>query len=112
MRCMRTLTLRAQVLGRLAIERYLGRALAKLPYGAGSSLLHVVGGDMGGGYEWQAAPNYCASVRRGTSAVTLDQDGKIARLTTVWDGAMIPDADIKALILLSLDQRNLVLRSG
>ena len=97
------MTLRAQVLGRPAIERYLGRALAKLPYGAGSSLLHVVGGDMGGGYEWQAAPNYCASVRRGTSAVTLDQDGKIARLTTVWDGAMIPDADIKALILQSLD---------
>jgi len=84
------MTLRAQVLGRLAIERYLGRALAKLPYGAGSSLLHVVGGDMGGGYEWQATPNYCASVRRGTSAVTLDQDGKIA-------------ADIKALILLTLD---------
>jgi hypothetical protein len=43
------------VLGRLAIERYLRRALSKLPAGAGSSLLHVVGGDMGGGYEWQAA---------------------------------------------------------
>ena len=97
------MTLRAQVLGRLAIERYLGRALAKLPAGGGSSLLHVVGGDMGGGYEWQAAPAYRASVRRGVSAVTLDQDGKITRLTTVWDGAMVPDADIKALILLSLD---------
>jgi len=97
------MTLRAQVLGRLAIERYLGRAVAKLPAGAGSSLLHVVGGDMGGGYEWQAAPAYRASLRRGISAITLDQDGKITRLTTVWDGAMIPDADIKALILLSLD---------
>ena len=74
------------MLGRLAIERYLGRALAKLPYGAGSSLLHVVGGDMGGGYEWQAAPNYCASVRRGTSAVTLDQDGKVIRWIDYWDG--------------------------
>jgi hypothetical protein len=97
------MTLRAQVLGQLAIERYLGRALAKLPAGAGSSLLHVVGGDMGGGYEWQAAPAYRASVRRGISGITLDQDAKITRLTTVWDGAAIPDADIKALSLLSLD---------
>jgi len=52
------------------IERYLGRAFSKLPAGAGSSLLHVVGGDMGGGYEWQAAPAYRASVRRGISAIT------------------------------------------
>ncbi len=96
-------TLRTQVLGRLAIERYFGRALAKLPAGAGSSMLHVVGGDMGGGYEWQAAPAYRASVRRGISAIALDQDGKITRLTTVWDGAMISDAEIKTLILLSLD---------
>ena len=58
---------------------------------------------MGGGYEWQAAPAYRASVRRGITAITLDQDSKITRLTTVWDGAMIPDADIKALVLLSLD---------
>ena len=77
------MTLRAQVLGRLAIERYLGRALAKLPAGAGSSLLNVVGGDKGGGYEWQAAPAYRPSVRRGISAITLDQDGKITRLRTV-----------------------------
>jgi hypothetical protein len=97
------MTLRTQVLGRLAIERYFDRALTRLPAGAGSSLLHVVGGDMGGGYEWQAAAAYRASVRRGISAITLDQDGKITRLTTVWDGAMIPDADIQSLIPLSLD---------
>ena len=97
------MTLRAQVLGRLAIERYLGRVLAKVPAGAGSSLLPVVGGDTGGGYEWHAAPDFRASVRRGISAITLNQDSKITRLTTVWDGAVIPDADIKALILLSLD---------
>ena len=50
------MTLRAQILGRLAIERYLVRALVKLPAGGGSSLRHGVGGNMGGGYEWQAAP--------------------------------------------------------
>jgi ketosteroid isomerase-like protein len=97
------MTLRTQVLGRLAIERYLGRALAKLPAGVGSSLLHVVGGNMGGGYEWQAAPAYRTRVRRGITAIALNQDGKITRVTTVWDGAMIPDADIQALITLSLE---------
>jgi len=97
------MTLHTQVLGRLAIERYLGRALARLPAGVGSSLLHVVGSDMGGGYEWQAAPAYRASVRRGISAITLDRELKITRLTTVWDGGIIPDADMKALIVLSLE---------
>ncbi len=97
------MTLRTQVLGRLSIERDPGSALAKLPAGASSSLLHMVGGDMGGGYEWEATPAYRASVRRGISAISLDQDAKITRLTTVWDGAVIPDADIKALVLLSLD---------
>jgi hypothetical protein len=101
------MTLRTEILGRLAIERYLQRALAKLPSGAGSSLFHVVGGDMGGGYEWQAAPAYQASVRRGISAITLDEGGRITRLTTVWDGAMIPDADVKALIALSFDSPSL-----
>jgi hypothetical protein len=57
----------------VAIERYLVHALAELPSGAGSSLFHVVGGETGGGYEWQAAPAYRASVRRGISASTLGQ---------------------------------------
>lgn len=100
------MTLHTQVLGRFAIERYLRRALAKLPDGSGSSLLHVVGGNMGGGYEWEAAPAYRASVRRGITAITLDQNGKITRLTAVWDGAMIADADIEALTLLSLESVN------
>jgi len=97
------MTLHTRMRGRLAIERYLGRALSKLPAGAGSSLLHVVGGDRGGGYEWQAAPAYRATVRRGITALTLDHDSKITFLTTVWDGAMISDFDIRALVLLSLD---------
>jgi hypothetical protein len=58
---------------------------------------------MGGGYEWQAAPAYRATVRRGVTAIGLDQDGKITRVTTVWDGAMISDADMQALMTLSLE---------
>jgi hypothetical protein len=65
----------------------------------------VVGGDMGGGYEWQAAPAYRTTVRRGITAIAVNQDGTISRVTTVWDGAMMPDADIRALMTLSLEWR-------
>jgi ketosteroid isomerase-like protein len=97
------MTLRTQILGRLAIERYLGRALDKLPAGTGSSLLHVVGGDMGGGFEWETAPAYRTTVRRGITAIALDSEGKVSRLTTVWDGAMLPLDDVNALVLLSIE---------
>ncbi|WP_137940272.1 hypothetical protein [Chitinivorax sp. B] len=97
------LALRTQILGKLAIQRYLERGLAKLPTGGGSSLLHVVGSDMGGGYEWRAGPAYQTTVRRGITAIALDKDSKITRLTSVWDGAMVPDADIKGLMTLSLE---------
>ena len=97
------LTLRTQILGRLAIERYLGRALDKLPAGQGSSLVHVVGGDMGGGFEWRSPPSYRTTVRHGVTAIELDSEGRISRLTTVWDGAMLPQAEVKALAILSID---------
>ena len=97
------MTLRTQILGRLAIERYLGRALDKLPAGTGSSMLHVVGGDMGGGFEWQTAPAYRTTVRRGITAIALDPEGKVSRLTTVWDGAMLPLDEVKALMVLSIE---------
>jgi len=97
------MTLRTQILGRLAIERYLGRALDKLPAGTGSSLVHVVGGDLGGGFEWQAAPAYRTTVRHGITAIALDSRGKVSRLTTVWDGSILPLDEVKALALLSLE---------
>jgi len=97
------MTLRTQILGKLAIERYLWRALDKLPAGTGSSMRHVIGGDMGGGFEWQASPAYQKSVRRGITAITLDSEGKVSRLTTVWDGAILPRDEVKALALLSIE---------
>ncbi len=97
------MTLRTQILGRLAIERYLDRVLVAVPYGVGSTFAHVVGGEMGGGYEWKAAPAYQETVRHGITALELDAEGKITRLTTVWDGAMIADEEIAALMLLSLE---------
>jgi hypothetical protein len=97
------MTLRTQILGRLAITRYLSRAAARLPYGAGASVAHIVGSDKGGGYEWRASAAYAATVRRGITALVLDSDGQISRLTTVWDGGMISDSDLQSLLLLSLD---------
>lgn len=46
---------------------------------------------------------YLTTVRRGISALALNQDGEISRLATVWDGAMVPDAEIRTLMTLSLD---------
>jgi limonene-1,2-epoxide hydrolase len=97
------MTLRSQVLGNSAIERYLGRVLTEVPYGVGSTLSHVVGGDMGGGYEWKSSPAYSATVKHGVTALELDEDGQISRLTTVWDGSMISDENVKALMVLSLE---------
>ena len=98
------MALRTQIQGQAAISRYLARAAAKLPYGAGASLRHVVGSDEGGGYEWTAAPLFATSVRHGITALALDRQGRIARLTAVWDGAMVSDADLEALILLAADR--------
>jgi len=42
-------------------------------------------------------------VRRGITAIALDPEGKVSRLTTVWDGAMLPLDEVKALAVLSID---------
>lgn len=76
---------------------------ARLPQGAGATLLHVVGGDMFGGYEWGAGAAHRATVRRGTTAIALDGDGRVSRVTTVWDGAMMQDAEVRALVALSIE---------
>ena len=95
------MALHAQILGRLAIERYLARALGAVPYGKGAALAHVVGGDQGGGYEWRAAAAF--PIRRGNTALELDADGKIARLTAVYDSGLLPDAQYHAMVDLSAE---------
>ncbi|HEV8420479.1 MAG TPA: hypothetical protein VGR13_03910, partial [Actinomycetota bacterium] len=59
--------------------------LADVPYGQGSVLRHVVGGSHGGGFEWTAADG-----RVGITAIELDGDGLIARITSVYDGRQLP----------------------
>ena len=88
------MALRAQIRGKLAIGKYLERVLAKAPYGKNAKLVHVVGSDQGGGYEWVNADN---SVERGVIAIDLDEAGQIMRLTTTWDNGVMSDSDYQAL---------------
>ena len=96
------MALHSQILGRLAIQRYLSRALSKVPYGPGASVAHVVGADAGGGYEWHAGQGF--PQRRGNTALELDPSGKITRLTVVYDSSLFPDADYRELVALSAEK--------
>jgi ketosteroid isomerase-like protein len=92
---------RVRVLGKLAIGQYLSRTLANLPYGKGAKLVHVVGSDQGGGYEWTNAE---ASVKRGIISIELDGSGQIDRLDATWDNGVMSDADLQALVLQSIEK--------
>lgn len=80
------MALRSQLLGRTAVLAYLDRALPALPYGTGAAVRHVTGSDGGGAIEWTAAAS--APVRTGVTGILLDADGRVARLTTVYDGGL------------------------
>ena len=95
------MALHTQILGRQAIERYLYRALGKVPYGGSASVAHVVGGDLGGGYEWHAAQGF--PQRRGNTAIELDQHGKISRLTVVYDSGLFSDDTYRQLVQLAAE---------
>lgn len=97
-------TLRTRQEGQLAIGRYLQRILPKIPYGVGATLLHVLGSARGGGYEWRPHNASNHSVRNGITSLELDESGAIVQLTTIWDGSLMSDSDIRALALLSLEE--------
>ena len=80
------LTLHTAVAGPQSIAGYLQRALSSLPNGRGASVRHVVGGNAGGAYEWT---NTRGPVPRGVSALQLNTAGKIARLSSIWDGSLV-----------------------
>lgn len=93
------LTLRTTIRGRAAITRYLGRALTLLPYAA-ATVTHVVGGDLGGGYEWRSDD---AAVPRGVVGLELRQ-GRVHQLTAVWDGALLDGARLRSLVLAAVEE--------
>jgi hypothetical protein len=96
------MALHAQILGRLAIQRYLNRALANVPYGVDASLAYVEGSDQGGGYEWHAALS-AFPMRRGHTAIELDDAGQITRLTVVYDSSLFSDDVCASLVALSAE---------
>jgi len=82
--------------------RYCRRALGQLPYGPGAALVHAEGGSRGGGYEWPAAP--CAApMRRGRTAVELDEAGQISRLTAIYDSSLLSYAACQSLAGLAAE---------
>ena len=93
--------LRVRILGKQAIGKYLARVLATTPYGKGAKLMHVVGSDQGGGFEWT---NDGSSVKRGVVAIDLNRAGQIVRLDTTWDNSIMSDADLQALVLQSIEK--------
>jgi hypothetical protein len=93
--------LRVRVLGKLAIGQYLSRVLATVPYGKVAKLMHVVGSDQGGGYEWTNADS---SVKRGVVAIDLNGSGQIQRLDATWDNGVMSDANLQALVLQSIEK--------
>lgn len=104
------MALRAQLHGRSAVQAYLGRALPMLPFGPGASLRHVVGSDSGGAAEWTAAPD--APFNTGVTGVALDADGRIARLTTVYDGGLYDSAQLASMAAAVLNIRRKTRSTG
>ncbi|KAI0856684.1 hypothetical protein F4860DRAFT_492008 [Xylaria cubensis] len=93
-------SLRVRIEGRLAIGRYFDRALKSVPYGAGSSLRHMVGSAQGGGYEWV---ENSATRRTGITAIELNSDGLITQITTIWDTVKTTEQGLQELMELSLE---------
>jgi hypothetical protein len=93
--------LRTQILGQAAIERYMQRTLALVPYGEGSTLSHALGSDHGGGFEW--VPAAAKRVKFGITALELDGEGKISRLTTTYDSRPLGMKARDLLVSLSAD---------
>jgi hypothetical protein len=94
--------LHCEVLGQAAIGRYLGRVLPRVPFGTGAMLRHVVGGDRGGGFEWIAAA--ASKQLPGVMALELDGEGKITRLTVVYDGRQLSPELLDELTTLSIER--------
>jgi hypothetical protein len=91
-----------RVRGQIQAQRYYTRALGQLPYGPGATLVHVEGSRQGGGYEWLAAPD-AAPMRRGHTAIELDDAGKISRLTVIYDSSILSYTAYQSLVGLAAE---------
>lgn len=94
-------TLNTEILGPAAIERYLVRILPSAPFGKDATLRHVLGGNLGGGFEWVSGPS--SRELSGVTALELDGDGKITRLTIVYDGRQLTPETLEKFAALSIE---------
>ena len=78
---------RTQIRGQAAIQRYFDRIHSVAPFAKGSKLRHVVGSDLGGGFEWYGAAS--TPVKTGITTLTLDKSGKIIRAASMYDGRLL-----------------------
>lgn len=92
-------TWRTQIVTRSAIERYMGRAITQMPYAKGSRIRHIVGGDLGGGYEWLST----TGLDHGVMALELDSAGLITRASVLYDGRKFTPADRTRLAALAIE---------
>ena len=83
-----------QITSQASIKTYLTKAAPLLPYvGSTTGVRHVLGNDVGGGYEWT---NTSGTIPRGITALELDPWGKIERFSAVWNGALATNAQLTA----------------
>lgn len=90
------MSLRAQLVGRTETMRYLARILDGVPYGKASRLRHVVGGAAGGGFEWSSADGLA-----GITALEVDGDGLVTRVTSVYDSRQLAPERRAALVVVA-----------
>ncbi|MFF0083078.1 nuclear transport factor 2 family protein [Streptomyces canus] len=89
------------ITGRRSIGSFFEGAGSRLPMaGAGLAVRHVVGGDLGGAYEWTAS----GVVPRGVTTLELDPWGRIARLDAMWDGARVDEDTLLALARAAVER--------
>ena len=93
--------LRARILGKLAIGKYLARVLATAPYGKGANSCMSSAAIRAAA---TSGPTTAASVKRGIVAIDLNSAGQIERLDTTWDNGVMSDADLQALVLQSIEK--------
>ncbi len=94
------LCLNMKIVGLPAIARYLARASHKSPYGRGVQLGHVVGGDIGGGFEWATTSS---EIRTGVASLAFNAEGKITRANMVYDSRDLSAASRNELAALTLE---------
>lgn len=94
-------SLRVQIQGQTFIQRYLARTVKLLPFGAGVTLRHTVGSATGGGFEWNGGTG--SPVPYGVTALMLDSDGLITRMTTVYDASYWTATQRAQMLSLTVD---------